>query len=223
MITPDTQRYLPVVRTIAIQLQKNLAPGLDLEKMVEWGRHGLIQALNDFQKRQGMTFQAFAFYRIRGSIYNGLHNIVWPSMTVHAEYLFREKANQLLQWYSTSSEGSVKRTLEAEVEELDQICRHLMIVSLLCLESAGRSAVLNHTMSQESIMAENTRQTLLSSLSVLEDRDLLLIQKYYFEGHSMQEVASRLNLSLSLAQRAHLRILTVLKESLSHVMERRTS
>lgn len=221
MTTSDVLRYLPLVRAITSQLQKNLAPDVDLEKMVEWGQHGLMEALNDFQKRQGMTFQAFAFYRIRGSVYKGLRNTVWPSISSHSDYLFRDKTNQLLQWYGASSEGSVKRTLEAEVEELEQICQHLIVVSLLCRETALRLAS-SKTLNHNSGIAKNTRHALLFSLSILEERDLLFIQKYYFECHSMYEIASKLNLSISMAQRTHLRILSLLRESLGNAMDWKT-
>src|SRR5262249_15972949 len=135
----EVKRYLPVVKSIAKKLQQTLSAPMELEKLIECGNVGLTNSIGDFRKRQGITMQTFSFYRIRGAMLEAMRNLSWPSKALFGGYLFQQKANQYLEWYSTSSDSFVKRSAAAEVEELNQLCQNLILISLLCRESAERS------------------------------------------------------------------------------------
>jgi RNA polymerase sigma factor for flagellar operon FliA len=210
-ITSETQRYEATVKSLAAQIKEGLPIKLTLEKLIESGKKGLIEALKEFKKGQGIPFNCFAFYRIRGAIYEDLNQIEWDSQEVRAHYLFCQKANQFLQWYSSSSEAFVKRTMEAEAEEMSRLSRNLFIIALLCIQSVDSS-----------LLAPATLNQFRTALARLEEQDRLLIQSCYFENKRIQEAASQLNVPISHAQRIHLKILSFLREALSDTAEQRT-
>jgi RNA polymerase sigma factor for flagellar operon FliA len=209
-LTPEAERYASVVRAQASRLRSFLAPEVDLEELVDWGNEGLMIALQDFKKRQGTTFQTFAYYCIRGAILKGLGSAGSYSSDRHVQYLFLNKSNQLLQWYSSSSEAFVKRSRQAEVDELNQLCQALAIMFLLCLAASTRFEI-------KQASAE------YGFISLLNEKDESFIQSYYFEDASIQECAQHRKISVSIAQRTHFKILTTLTESLQHSGNRNPS
>lgn len=203
-LTPEALRYSSVVRAQASQLQDTLASETDLEQLIYWGNEGLMSALQDFRKRQGTTFQTFAYYSIRSAILNGIRNAAGSAHPLRADLSFHSKANQLLQWYSSSSEGLVKRTFEAEAMDLYQLCQALTVISLLCREAALPAP------------RETKHNSLMSAISKLSEPDQLFLQSFYFEDRSIQDCASVRKGSLSLAQRSHFKILIALAGMLQH-------
>lgn len=213
--TSEAKRYFPVVKSIAKRLHESLAPTIDLEKLVACGSEELTSSLGEFKKRQGTTIQTFAFYRIRGAMFDEMRKLTWESPASQTNYLFQQKANQFLEWYSTSSEGFVKRSAEAEAEELKQLCQNLILISLLCRESVDRSRSEDDRANQETqSVEEEAKRSLTSALGRLSQREMILMEGYYFENQPLKELSTRLNISVSQIQRVHLKALALLKEFL---------
>lgn len=201
-LTPEALRYSSVVRAQARQLQDTLARETDLEQLICWGNEGLMSALQDFRKRQGTTFQTFAYYSIRNAILEGIRNAAGNSNPLRPDFMFHSKANQMLQWYSSSSEGLVKRTFEAEAMDLYQLCQALAVISLLCREAALRA------------VRGTKQESLMSAVSKLSEQDQLFLQNYYFEDRSIQECAAVGKGTSSVTQRSHFKILITLAQRL---------
>jgi RNA polymerase sigma factor (sigma-70 family) len=199
-LNSEARRYAPIVRAQAIRLRDAVFPEVDLKELVDFGNEGLMAALQSFRKRQGTTFQTFAHYHIRAAILNGLKSAELQSPEQRIQRMFLSKANQFLQWYSSSSEGFVKRSLDAESAELYQLCQRLAVIYLLCCAALDQISD-----------AIGFRENLISHL---EERDRALVEFYYFQNNSIQECAGHLKVSLSVAQRSHFRILTSFAEIL---------
>jgi RNA polymerase sigma factor FliA len=213
--TSEAKRYFPVVKTIAKRLHETLAPAIDLEKLLACGSEELTRSLGEFKKRQGTTIQTFAYYRIRSAMFDEMRKVMWESRASQTNYFFQQKANQFLEWYSTSSEGFVKRSAEAEAEELKQLCQNLILISLLCRESVDRLRLGEARANQETQSIEDeAKRSLTSALGRLSQREMMLMEGYYFENQPLKELSTRLNMSVSQIQRLHLKTLALLNEFL---------
>lgn len=214
-LPPEASRYLPLVKSIALQVKKKLPAHIDLDDLIGYGSIGLMEALGNFRTGQGTTFKTFAYYRIRGAIYDGLRKIGWLSRSEYAQHKFRQKANELLHSHSTSAEGAVKRTLGAEATELKQVMQELVPVSLLSMEAVDRTIASESTESPEQeLLQKQTRENLQSALRQLDERERMLVQYYYFDDLTLDDAAARLQISKSWASRLHLKVLGKIRASL---------
>ena len=69
---------------------------IDFDDLVEYGVIGLLEAADRFDPSIGANFMTFAYYRIRGAIYDGLRGMGWMSRTEYAKARFEERANEYL-------------------------------------------------------------------------------------------------------------------------------
>src|SRR5580692_1510632 len=68
-------QYTPYVRSIAGKIKKTLAKEIEFEDLVEYGMIGLLEAAERYDAAMGANFMTFAYYRIRGAIYDGLRGM----------------------------------------------------------------------------------------------------------------------------------------------------
>jgi len=67
--------YLPLVRLLADRVRRQLPFGADIEPLVHSGVVGLLEALDRFDPGRGVSFQAYARYRIHGEIVQCLRSL----------------------------------------------------------------------------------------------------------------------------------------------------
>lgn len=214
-LSPEAARYLPLVKSIALQVKKKLPSHIELDDLIGYGSVGLMEAMNSFRTGQGTSFKTFAYYRIRGAIYDGLRKIGWLSRSAYAEHKFSQKANELILSHANSAEGVIKRTLEAEITELKQLVQSLVPVCLLSMETVDRVVEDEKTESPEAqLLEKQTKELIHSSLQQLEERERLLVQYYYFDDLTLEEAAGKLNISKSWASRLHFKVLAKIKGAL---------
>jgi RNA polymerase sigma factor FliA len=214
-LSPEAARYLPLVKSIALQIRKKLPSNIELDDLIGYGSIGLMEAMGSFRTGLGTSFKTFAYYRIRGAIYDGLRKIGWLSRSAYAEHKFSQKANELILSHANSAEGVVKRSVEAEIVELKQLIQTLVPVCLLSLETVDRVIEDQKNDSPETeLLEKQTKEMLHSSLDRLEERERLLVQYYYFDDMTLEAAAEKLNISKSWASRLHFKILAKIKAEL---------
>ena len=70
------------VRSLARGIAKKLPKQVEFEELVAMGQLGLTTAAKQYEPGRGVAFTTFAYYRIRGAIFDGLRQMTWlpPSM-----------------------------------------------------------------------------------------------------------------------------------------------
>jgi len=76
--------YLPLVRLIAGRVRRRLPHGIDGESLVHSGVVGLLEALDRYDPERGVSFHAYAKYRIHGEIVQCLRSLDWASRSVRS-------------------------------------------------------------------------------------------------------------------------------------------
>ena len=74
--------HLPLVKAIAIRVHENLPVHVDLDDMVHAGVLGLFDAVEKYDKKRNVAFQAYAKHRIKGAILDSLRQLDWASRDV---------------------------------------------------------------------------------------------------------------------------------------------
>ncbi len=88
-------RYQDLVRSIAVSVRRKAPKNIELEDLIAYGQVGLVQAARDFDPQRGNTFSTYAYYRIRGAIYDGLSKLSWTSRARYNRLRYQQMANEV--------------------------------------------------------------------------------------------------------------------------------
>ena len=209
-----------LVRSIAIRVHRSLPIPMDLDDLIAYGQLGLAESAQKFDPDCGVRFTTFAYYRVRGAIYDGVSKMNWTSRSRLRRMRFREMADDVLQSESSKSEtGGEAAGSDDDADWLGRMTERLAIVYLASGDDDSDSNVLSETPDQHEIpskvVANREMQTTLRKfVDELPVDAKRLINGIYFEGFSLTEAADRAGISKSWASRIHAKSLDQLAQSL---------
>ena len=209
------EKYTPLVRSIAAQLKSRLGVNLEFDELVSCGRLGLLEASERFDYKLGVSFKTFAYYRIRGAMYDGLRKMEVITRRKDPRIKFEEAANQLLGSEATRGTSEARKpTLKDDMEEVRGLISALVPIYFLASDALDQ---MQHAekggSSEEQASLSQEKQMLKEALGQLSKNEKTLIELYYYQDMTLEEAASQLGLSKSWASRLHARALTKLKGS----------
>jgi RNA polymerase sigma factor for flagellar operon FliA len=193
---------------------------VDLEDLVAYGQIGLAEAARDFDPGRGGRFSTYAYYRIRGAIYDGLSKMSWFGRQDQRRVRYEQMTNDVLRLEGEEAEAEAEGDLAADVGWLRNVTRALAIVSLATQADAAKGdaleAVIDRTEPEAPAVAARREisQRLHELIAALPAGAASLIRATYFEGLTIQEAGKRLGVSKSWASRLHARALQKLARSL---------
>src|SRR5687768_3456304 len=86
-----------LVRSLAFSVSRNIPVPADLDDLISYGQIGLAEAAREYDPSHGAQFTTFAYYRIRGAIYDGVSKMSWTSRARYNRYRYERMANEALQ------------------------------------------------------------------------------------------------------------------------------
>jgi len=204
------ERHLPLVKSIALSIRELLPPSLELDDLISWGSQGLLEAAERYDPARGARFSTFAYYRIRGAMYDGLRlsgrlsRAEWVRVRAleHADdYLAQAAARDSATPAEARSRRSTRDTLGA-------VATHVAALTTIHLTSieARRQPDLPDARAESAYERLDTlglRPHLEEGLASLDDRERALIDLCYYEDKSLTEASRILGLSKSWASRIH--------------------
>jgi RNA polymerase sigma factor FliA len=207
-----------LVRSLASQIHRRLPPQVELDDLVAYGQVGLAEAARDFDSSRGSRFSTYAYYRIRGAIYDGVAKMSWFSRSQRYHVRYEQGAGDLLQ---ASAEYPLQGAAdpEANMRWFRDLSRALAVAYLSshCLPRAPDTASLADS-TRFAPPAQAMRNELSHKLDELirslPPDEGKLIRAAYFEGLTLQEAGRRLGISKSWATRLHTRALQRLARAL---------
>jgi RNA polymerase sigma factor FliA len=211
-----------LVRSLAKRIHRGLPAHVELDDLVAYGQMGLAEAAQSFNAQLGSQFSTYAYYRIRGAIYDGLSKMNWFSRAAYKN----AARNQQLAGEVLSVEGedgsSGDETLKEDIHWLKRTGGALGVVYLMThspsSDEAGEGAselADPDAPPPETILA---RQEVASRLHELLDElppeAATLMRGVYFEGLTLQDAGQKIGVSKAWACRLHARTLERLARSL---------
>jgi RNA polymerase sigma factor for flagellar operon FliA len=209
-----------LVRHLAQQVRQRMPSWVEMDDLIGYGQIGLMQAARDFDPARGNKFSTFAFYRIRGSIYEGVNKLMWFRASRNPETKYGPMADDLLE--TTAGDRSTIATSQGDelAAEASWLGRMTASLAMIYLASAGYEGkpldlVDSKAAAPWSAMADSeSRAGLRTALEYLPADAAALIRAVYFEDRTLQEAADRLGISKSWASRMHARALEQLAQKL---------
>jgi RNA polymerase sigma factor for flagellar operon FliA len=214
------EQHQHLVRSIAISVRRKAPRHIELDDLVAYGQVGLAQAARDFDPKRGTSFSTYAYYRIRGSIYDGLSKLSWTSRARYHRLRYDQMANEVISDSVEKGEAAQERpVLENEARWLGNLSEKLAVVYLTTHgEVAGKSA---SALADSSIPApadqaaiRELAEKIRKLVDQLPEQAAQLIRATYFDGMTLQDAGKLVGISKSWASRLHAKTLRQLAQSL---------
>lgn len=211
------EQYLPYASSIANKVAKTLSNDADIEEIVSNARLGLLEAAKRFDPKFKVDFKTFAYYRIRGAIYDGLRKTGWIPRSLYSKIKFEQAANEYMQTMAERTPGKLAKRDE-EVGEVYDTVNSLASIYIISIDST------EETMEIEDKKANNIEQKaefhkikefMRQAIEELPDKERKLIKMYYFQNKTLEEAGGKLGLSKSWTSRLHARALGLLFKKIS--------
>lgn len=209
-----------LVRSLASSISRKLPSYIELDDLIEYGQIGLIEAARDFDPQRGGQFSTYAYYRIRGAIYDGLAKMSWFSRAQYRKLRYEQMANELLRTEREEMRESAEQVPGGDACWFRDVSRTLAVVYLATHreseEGRDASALVDSSVPEPStvVIGREMSRRINELIESLPEQEGTLIKTTYFEGLTLQEAAQRLGISKAWASRLHAKVLQRLGKSL---------
>lgn len=223
-------QHLGLVHHVARQMANRLSTQADLDELVGAGALGLIQAVDAFDRKRGLSFSTFAVPRIRGAMLDELRK------QDHVPRNVRRRTRDL-----TRARDSLARVLRRAPTEMEM--SHVMQVptelvrrweldaegaAVASLDQTIRSdqpgATLGDTITDdrepavdEQLTHEQEVQRLKVAIGMLKEQERTVLALNFFEELKLQEIATVMGLSVCRISQIRTAALTKLRNALSYL------
>lgn len=221
MTDPEANRfaseYQGFVRSIAMKVRAELDLNADLDDLIAFGFQGLIEAKGRFDATRGVQFNTFAYYRVRGAVIDGVRKMAY--LPRHAHRL--RKTAEAMDWAleeaaearATSGEpASGEDAAEKALRQMDDVLGKL--TASFVIAAVGQDEASQSNDAQELLIERESRERVKKALSVLPEREKIVVMGMYFEERSLDDIGAQLGISRSWACRLHTKGLALMRAAL---------
>ena len=224
------QKHLSLVQGIARKVKRTLGAAIEVDDLIGYGSKGLVEAAERFDGRAGVSFTTFAYYRIRGAMYDGIRAMGWYSRADYARYRAEERANMYLQQQADregaaraqnpegagSGKAGAAETLASVAEALSGIAT----IHITSLEAASRVADESLPAPDAAVETARLSRRVRDAMATLPEKERQLMELYYFGDKNLEEAGAQMGLSKSWACRLHARAVDLLREAMDEAPAR---
>jgi RNA polymerase sigma factor for flagellar operon FliA len=222
------EQHLPLVKHIVFQVAVHFPRHVDRDELARAGALGLVEAARRYDESRGVPFDRFAAQRIRGAILDAVRAADWAPRSVRTLARKLESVEQRL----ATELGRVPSAIEMadalgmSREELSRLQDRLFRSVVLALEHEVNEDteedltlvdVLSDRGSVEPLEELESRELhayLRDAVTLLPERQRLVIVGYFLEGRTSQELARFLGVTESRVSQLRSEALQMLKEGI---------
>jgi RNA polymerase sigma factor for flagellar operon FliA len=203
--------HLDLARKAAAMIFPRVRDHVEYEELVALANVGLADAAQRYDPDKGASFSTFAWYRVQGSIVDGLRKQSNLPRRVWAKLVALRAASDYLENRGERDVGAAKTgaapakgadALEAVRSALSAI-RTMYVTSLDGLRDAGFDAADDVAPAGERIDLGRISAKLRAAIEGLPDKERELVKKHYWEGKNLLDAGAELGISKSWASRLH--------------------
>src|ERR1700747_1039075 len=151
-VTRLIEAHVPYAHALAAEVMRKLPPDLERKDIQGWAELGLVEAANAFDASRGVQFKTFAYYRIRGAIYDGLRKMGWYPKSQYQQMRFEMAANEYMK--DASGEPPATGSADAQLQDLKETTGNLMTCYMLSLETLPEEPADQKQLSAEEMVVQ---------------------------------------------------------------------
>lgn len=211
---------VPFVRSIAGKIKDQLPREIEFDDLYNYGMQGLLEAAERYDRRHGVTFQTFAYYRVRGAMFDGLRNMGWLPRHEYARLRFEERAASYLANLTERQAGAAQSELiniEDEVRQVAEALGGVAAIFVTTMEGQKEKGDVPTGLTptpQVDVERQERDVAIEEAMKELPEKERRLLQLYYFEDRPLAEAGKIMGLSKSWSSRLHARAIELLKDAL---------
>lgn len=207
------EEYRPLVVRIARQVKSRLPPSVNLDDLIQEGMIGLLDAANKFNEQDGVAFEVYASFRIRGAIFDACREADFLPRGARDKETRMLRAIRILEQrfgrYPKARE--VAEELQISLEDYyEQLQFFGNFMSLDDLSSVAPPDVLTSSVSNQEEF-RNLKRVLSARIAKLPEKQQVVVALHYQLEMSYREIAAAMNLSVGRISQLHAQAMTFLK------------
>ncbi|MFN2527212.1 MAG: FliA/WhiG family RNA polymerase sigma factor [Candidatus Baltobacteraceae bacterium] len=224
-------KYLHLVKYVAGRISINLPPNVEINDLINDGILGLIDAIEKYDDARGVKFETYAITRINGAILDALRALDWVPRAVRQRARELERVYQALEIKlgRAATEDEVAEAMGLSVKELDVLMQRVRGTSVLSLEEflpneKGYEIPLVDTLKDGgdndvtiAVESREIKASLIKAVDELPPQERTVISLYYFDGLTLKEIKSALNVSESRVSQIHAQAVIHLRTKLRNL------
>jgi RNA polymerase sigma factor for flagellar operon FliA len=199
--------YITYAHAVAAELLACFPAHVDRQDVRAAAEYGLVQAANVYDASKGVAFTTFAYYRIRGAIFDLLRETVKFSH-------FEQAANEYMMDYSAGANAGAPSYADVKNLASGIVASYLLSGEDPARESQPQSAEAP----LDTLLREEQQRGIREALKSLPEKNRQVLEAYYFEDFTLEEIGKRLGLSKSWVSRMHAKGLEMLRPAVEHLM-----
>lgn len=206
------EQYLPYASFIAGRVIQTLSSAVDFDDVMCNARLGLLEAAKRFDPSLNVDFKTFAYYRIKGAIYDGLRKSGWIPRSLYAKIKFEQASNEYLQYVTEKAARTGSPVLEEEAKELHDAVNSLASIYVISIDASEDMELEDKDSRnvEQSAVFQQVKDYMKDSIESLPEKERRLVKMYYFQNKTLKEVGDKMGLSKSWTSRLHARALELL-------------
>jgi RNA polymerase sigma factor for flagellar operon FliA len=220
-------KFLHLVKYVAGRISINLPAHVEINDLVNEGILGLIDAINKYDDSRGVKFETYAITRINGAILDALRALDWVPRAVRQKAREMERIFQELEGTMGRAPDDVEvaAALGLPLKDYHALLLKVRSTSVLSLEEflpneRGHDVALVDTLKDggpdPTFLLESTEMkgSLATAVDSLPPQERTVISLYYFEGLTLKEIKSVLDVSESRVSQIHAQAVIRLRSKL---------
>lgn len=212
------ERHREYADALALDILRGLPKFVRAEDVKAVARVGLVDSASRFDPTRGVQFTTFAYYRIRGAVFNWVREQCENDPVHLARAAAQRAVDALAQDVSERDKSQPAPTVDAQTEAMTTLEGLLdgAVASFMLGEAASYydpTFQARHT--PEAEVAEIEASVFVRKVvDELPDKERTMLVQVYFEGRTIEQAGQTLGLSKSWASRLHARALKLMREKL---------
>ncbi|MBK7584891.1 MAG: sigma-70 family RNA polymerase sigma factor [Myxococcales bacterium] len=205
---------LELVEILARQVARNVGPHAELQELVSYGREGLLDAARRFDPERGVPFRAYANFRVKGAIIDGVRSMARLPRRVHARLqglaaAARQSEGAVEDLSAPAAPGATRSDADVALSEHLAGMATAIAMGLVANTAHGedgeRVGVAQGASPEDTLGHAQLIALVRDAIAGLPDQEAELVRRHYLEGERFDHVAADLGLSKSWASRLHTR------------------
>ena len=217
--------YVPLVKLVSGRLSMYLGYTVEDEDLVSYGIFGLIDAIDKFDYRKGIKFETYASLRIRGAILDQIRKMDWIPRSVRQKQRQIDAAITKLESAEdkTATDEEIAKELDISLEEYYVWQGQTKVTGIASIDEFVEQGIEVRAFDNQKYAdnepekvyeKEELKNLLKESLDKLTEKERMVVVLYYYEGLTLKEISSVLEVSESRVSQLHTKALQKMKQIL---------
>ncbi|PLT31571.1 FliA/WhiG family RNA polymerase sigma factor [Peribacillus deserti] len=224
------KKYMPLVSYHVQRISVTLPKSVSRDDIRSLGMVGLFDALERFDPSRDLKFDTYASFRIRGAIIDGLRKEDWlPRSSREKAKKIEAAIENLEQRYMRAvTPAEIAMELQLTENEVSSAINENFFSNILSMDESPQEheekdskLVLKDERAlqpEEQLLKEELYSELAKVISMLNEKEQLVLQLFYKEELTLTEIGQVMELSTSRISQIHSKAIFKLKSTLSKAM-----